>query len=94
MLELDWTGTCKTVSLLCEKIDAADVGAKMGADPLTPSDTHTTWGRIPVFSAVHASSPRCCTPIPCYQLLSSPTERLWAHCTQTSRTTAGGLREG
>lgn len=25
----------------CEKIDAADVGAKMGADPLTPSDGHT-----------------------------------------------------
>jgi hypothetical protein len=44
--------------MLCEKIDAADVGAKMGADPLTPSDGHTAWGRIPVFSTRHASSRR------------------------------------
>jgi len=32
--------------MLCEKTDADEVGAKIGADPLTPSDTHTTWGRI------------------------------------------------
>jgi hypothetical protein len=39
------------------KIDAVDVGTKIYADPLAPSDARTIGCRVPVFSVVHVSSP-------------------------------------